>query len=110
MSGTGDLLGDGPGVAGHGGRVLVDLVEEQPQGAGDGAGGGLVEGDGDGGGGVGDGSGEAADYGLAGDGAVFVVVAQVGVEVVRGPVLGVVGRGPPGHLQGAVAGAPGRAR
>jgi hypothetical protein len=40
MSGTGDLVGDGPGVAGHGGRVLVDLVEEQPQGAGDGAGGG----------------------------------------------------------------------
>src|SRR5258706_8324632 len=105
MSGTGDLVGDGPGVAGHGGRVVVDLVEEQPQGAADGAGGGLVEGDGDGGGGVGDGSGEAADYGLAGDGAVFVVVAQVGVEVVREPVLGVVGEEPQDHLQGAVAGA-----
>src|SRR5712692_162180 len=100
MSGTGDLVGDGPGVAGHGGRVVVDLVEELPQGAADGAGGGLVEGDG-----VGDGSGEAADYGLAGDGAVFVVVAQVGVEVVRDPVLGVVGEEPQDHLQGAVAGA-----
>src|SRR5712672_2764746 len=102
MSGTGDLVGDGPGVAGHGGRVLVDLVEEQPQGAGDGAGGGLVEGDGDGGGGVGDGSGEAADYGLAGDGAVFVVVSQVGVEVVREPVLGVMGEESQDHLQGGV--------
>src|SRR5216683_2813891 len=92
MSGTGDLVGDGPGVAGHGGRVVVDLVEELPQGAADGAGGGLVEGDGDGGGGV-------------GDGAVFVVVSQVGVEVVREPVLGVVGEEPQDHLQGAVAGA-----
>src|SRR5258706_4741776 len=105
MSGTGDLVGDGPGVAGDGGRVLVGLVEEQPEGAGDSAGGGLVGGDGEGGGGVGDGTGEAADYGLAGDGAVFVVVAQVGVEVVREPVLGVVGEEPQDHLQGAVAGA-----
>ena len=47
------------------------------------AGGGLLEGDGDRGGGAGDGAGQAADDGLAGDGAVFVVVAQVGVEVAR---------------------------
>jgi hypothetical protein len=32
---------------------------------------------------AGDGAGEAADDGFAGDGAVFVVVAQVGVEVAR---------------------------
>src|SRR5260221_14181317 len=100
MSGTGDLVGDGPGVAGHGGRVLVDLVEEQPQGAADGAGGGLVEGDGDGGGGVGDGSGEAADYGLAGGGAGFVVVAQVGVGGGAEPVLGVMGEEARDHLRG----------
>src|ERR1022692_4325853 len=59
----GDLVGDGAGVAGHGGR------------------GGLLEGDGDRGGGEGDGSGQAADDGLAGDGAVFVVVTQVVVEL-----------------------------
>src|ERR1039457_2232822 len=34
----GDLVGDGAGVAGHGGRVGVDLVEEQFQGAGAGRG------------------------------------------------------------------------
>src|ERR1019366_1769521 len=91
MSGAGgELVGDGAGVAGHGGRGVVDLVEEQPQGLGDGGGAGVVEGDGDRGGGVGDGSGEAPDDGLAGDGAVFVVVLQVGVEVNRESVLGVV--------------------
>ena len=31
----GDLVGDGAGVAGHGGRGGVDLVDEQGQGAGD---------------------------------------------------------------------------
>ena len=31
----GDLVGDGAGVAGHGGRCGVDLVDEQGQGAGD---------------------------------------------------------------------------
>src|SRR5258706_14871738 len=98
MSGTGDLVGDGPGVAGHGGRVLVDLVEEQPQGAGDGAGGGLVEGDGDGGGGVGDGCGEAADYGLAGGGAGFTVVSQVRGAGVREAVCGVMGGESEEHL------------
>ena len=72
----GDLVGDGAGVAGHGGRVRVDLVEEQFQGAGDAGRGGLLEGDGDRGGGEGDGAGEAADDGLAGDGAVFVVVTR----------------------------------
>src|ERR1039458_8362136 len=76
----GDLVGDGAGVAGHGGRVGVDLVEEQFQGAGDAGRGGLLEGDGDRGGGEGDGSGQAADDGLAGDGAVFVVVTQVRSE------------------------------
>src|ERR1019366_427306 len=50
MSGAGgELVGDGPGVAGHVRRVLVDLVEEEPQCAGDGAGAGGLEGDGDGG-------------------------------------------------------------
>jgi hypothetical protein len=31
----GQLVGDGPGVAGHGGRGGVDLVDQQRQGAGD---------------------------------------------------------------------------
>ena len=39
--------------------------------------------DGDRGGGPGDGAGQAADDGLAGDGAVLVVVTEVGVEVAR---------------------------
>src|ERR1035441_8694222 len=78
-----ELVGDGTGVAVYGGRVRVDLVEEQFQGAGDAGRGGALEGDGDCGGGVGDGAGQAADDGLAGDGAVFVVVAEVGVEVAR---------------------------
>src|SRR6266852_5722120 len=111
MSGAGELVGDGPAVAGHGGRVLVDLVEEEPQGAGDGPGAGLVEGDGDGVRGAGDDTREAADDGLAGDGAVFVVVAEVGVEAVREPVLGVVREEPQDHLQGpalrALDGTPG---
>src|ERR1035441_4923499 len=81
ISVRGDLVGDGAGVAGHGGRVGVDLVEEQFQGAGDAGRGGLLEGDGDRGGGEGDGAGQAADDGLAGDGAVFVVVTQVVVEL-----------------------------
>ena len=55
--------------------------------------------------GVGDGPGQAADDGLAGDGAVFVVIAQVGVEVARQPVLGVVREQPQHHLQAAAAGA-----
>jgi hypothetical protein len=29
----GELVGDGPGVAGQSGRVVVDLVEEELQGA-----------------------------------------------------------------------------
>ena len=78
-----ELVGDGAGVAGNGGRGGVDFVEEQGQGAGDAGCAGPLEGDGDRGGGAGDGAGEAADDGFAGDGAVFVVVAQVGVEVVR---------------------------
>ena len=53
--------------------------------------------------GVGDGPGQAADDGLAGDGAVFVVVAEVGVEVARQPVLGVVREQPQHHLQAAAA-------
>src|SRR5712692_6439429 len=64
----GELVGDGAGVARHGGRGGVDLVDEQGQGAGDAGGAGLFEPDGDGVGGPGDGAG-------------FVVVAQVGVEV-----------------------------
>src|SRR5258708_15250411 len=77
----GELVGDGAGVARHGGRGCVDLVDEQGQGAGDAGGAGLFEPDGDVVGGPGDGAGQAADDGFAGDGAVFVVVAQVGVEV-----------------------------
>src|ERR1019366_48658 len=86
----GEVVGDGPAVAGHGGRGGVDLVDEQGEGAGDAAGAGLVELDGDRGGGPGDGAGQAADDGLAGDGPVLVVVAEVGVEVAGEPVLGVV--------------------
>src|ERR1039457_6119458 len=100
MSGAGELVGDGADVAGHVRRGGGDLVEEEPQGLGGGGGAGLVEGDGDRGCGGGDGSGEAADDGLAGDGAVFVVVAQVGVEVAGQPVLGVVREEPQDHLQG----------
>src|ERR1039457_5699158 len=98
MSGASELVGDGAGVAGHVRRVVVDLVEEVPQGLGDGGGAGVVENDRGRG-------GEAADYGLAGDGAVFVVVAQVGVEVAGQPVLGVVREEPQDHLQGSAAGA-----
>src|ERR1035441_9650949 len=47
----GDLVGDGAGVAGHGGRVRVDLVEQEVQGAGDALRGGPLGGDGDRGGG-----------------------------------------------------------
>ena len=55
----------------------------QVDAAGDAGGAGSFELDGDRGERVGDGAGQAADDGLAGDGAVFVVVSQVGVEVVR---------------------------
>src|SRR5713226_1092875 len=77
----GQLVGDGPLVAGQAGRGGVDLVDEQGQGAGDAGRAGRLQGDGDRGGGAGDGAGQAADDGLAGDGAVFVVVAQVDVEL-----------------------------
>ena len=69
-----------PGMAG--GVALISSMS-RAEGAGDAGGAGLFEGDGDRGGGPGDGAGEAADEGFAGDGAVFVVVAQVGVELVR---------------------------
>jgi len=52
-------------------------------------------------GGEGDEAGGAADDGFAGDGAVLVVVAQVGVELVRQPVPGVVREQPQHHLQAA---------
>ena len=78
-----EVVGDGAVVAWHGGRGGVDLLDEQRQGAGDAGGAGLLEVDGDRGGGPGDGAGQAADDALAGRGAVFVVVAQVGVELVR---------------------------
>ena len=79
----GDLVGDGAVIAGHSGRGGVDLLDEQGKDAGDAGGAGLFELDGDRGGGAGDGAGQAADDALAGDGAVFVFVAQVGVELVR---------------------------
>ena len=43
----GQLVGDGPGVAGQAGRGCVDLVDEQGQGAGDAGRVGLLEFDGD---------------------------------------------------------------
>jgi hypothetical protein len=65
-------------VSGEAGRGLVDFVEEA-QGPGDAGWVGLLEVDGDRVGGVGDDPGQAADDRLAGDRAVFVVVAQVGL-------------------------------
>ena len=55
---AGELVGDGPLVAGHGGRVVVDLLDEHREGAGDAGCAGLLEGDGDRAGGAGDGAGE----------------------------------------------------
>jgi hypothetical protein len=49
--------------------------------------------------GVGEGPGEPADDRLAGDGPVFVVIAQVGVEVAGEPVPGVVCEEAQHHLQ-----------
>ena len=65
-------------VAGDGGWSLVEVTQEVGQGSGDVGLVGSFEGDGDGGGGVGDGAAEPSDDGFAGDGAVFVVVAEVG--------------------------------
>src|SRR5260370_31219781 len=74
----GQLVGDGPGVAGHGGRGGVDLVDEQGQGAGDAGGAGPLELDGDGLRGAGGGPGPAAGGGLGGGGAGFFVGARGG--------------------------------
>jgi hypothetical protein len=59
---------------------------------------GSFEGDGDGDGAVGDGAAEPSQDGFAGDGAVFVVVTQVGVQGVGQVVLGVGGQQPQGQL------------
>jgi hypothetical protein len=48
-------------------------------------------------GGEADDAGQAADDGLAGDSAVFVVAAQVGVQAAGEPVLGVAGEQPEHH-------------
>ena len=64
-----------------------------------------LEGDGDRGGAYVMVPAQAADDGLAGDGAVLVVVAQLGVEVDREPVLGVLGQQSQDHLQAAPPGA-----
>ena len=101
----GEAVGDGAGVAGHDGRGVVDLVDEHCEGAGDAGRAGPVEVDCDRCGCVGDGAGQAADDGFAGDRAVFVVVAQVAVELAGQPVLGVVREQPRDHLQAAAAGA-----
>src|SRR5260370_666405 len=77
----GEPVGDGPGVAGHDRGFVVDLLDEHRQGAGDAGRGGPVELDGDRGASVGDGSGQPADDGLPGDGAVLIIVAEVGVEL-----------------------------
>lgn len=98
------MVGDGAVVAGDGGWGLVEVVQEVGQGSGDVGLVGSFEGDGDGGGGVGDGAGESSDDGFAGDGAVFVVVAQVGVQGVGEVVFGVGGQQPQGQLQAAAAG------
>src|SRR5512142_2559965 len=83
--GRGELVGDGPGVAGHAGRGGVDLVEEQGEGAGDPGRGRGVEGHGDHAGGAGDGAAEVEQG--ASDGPVLVAVAQVVVDPVAEPVL-----------------------
>src|SRR6266568_7054245 len=98
-----ELVGDGPGVAGHAGRGCVDLLGEQGEGAGDPWRCGWVEGDGDGAGRAGDGAAEVEQ--VAGDGPVFVVVAQVVVEAVAEPVPGGGGEQPQDCLQGAAPGA-----
>ncbi|HYB15321.1 MAG TPA: hypothetical protein VEF71_07605, partial [Streptosporangiaceae bacterium] len=83
------------------GYFLSLLSHEVRRKAGDAWAAGCFEGDGDGGGGEADDTCQAADDGLAGDGAVLVVVAQVGVEAAGEPVLGVAGEQPQHHLQGA---------
>jgi len=92
-------------VAGDGGWGLVEVVQELGQGLGEVGSAGSFEGDGDGGGGVGDGAAESSEDGFAGDGAVFVVVTQVGVQGVGEVVLGVGGQQAQGQLQAAAAGA-----
>src|ERR1035437_10759243 len=73
-----DAVGDGPVVAGDGGRGVVDLVDEQGEGAGDAGLAWRVEGGGDRGGGEGDYAGQAGEDAFPGGGAGFVGVAQVG--------------------------------
>src|SRR5437867_2493943 len=101
-SGSGELVGQRPGVAGQVGGVGVEFVQELGQGPVDPGGVVAVQGDGDRLGGVGD------DPGLvhqgAGDRPVFVGVAQVDVEVVGQPGVGVVGQQPQGHDQAAAVG------
>jgi hypothetical protein len=93
-----------PGMADGSGRWLISSMSRVRARAMRGLG-GSFEGDGDGGGGEVDDAGQAADDGLAGDGAVFVIVAQVGVQPVGEPVLGVVREQPEYHLQAAPPGA-----
>jgi hypothetical protein len=81
---------------------VVDLVEEVGEGSGEAWCGGWVEFDVDGGGVVGDGAGEVEE--VAGGGAVFVGVLEVGVEVVGEPVFGVGGEQAEDHLQAAAVG------
>ena len=96
-----ELVGDGPGVAGHAGRGCVDLLDEQAEGAGDPGRGRGVEGHGDHAGRAGDRAAEVEQ--VAGDGPVLVGIAQVVVEPVAEPVLGGGGEQPQHHLQGAAA-------
>src|ERR1035441_1414227 len=93
-----DAVGDGPVVAGDGGRGVVDLVDEQGEGAGDAGVSWRFGGEVDGGGGEGNCAGQPADDAFPGEGAVFVVVAQVGVELPGQPMLGVAGEQPQDHL------------
>src|SRR6266511_2427866 len=98
-----DGVGDGAGVAGDVWRGVVDLVAEEGEGSGEAWCGGLVEFDVDVAAVVGDGAAEVEE--VAGGGAVFVGVLEVGVEVVGEPVFGVGGEQAEDHLQAAAGGA-----
>ena len=81
---------------------MVEFFGEVGEGFGEAGVGWWLEGDFDVGGGVGDGSGEVEE--VAGVGAVFVGVFEVGVEVVGEEEFTVVGQEAQDHLEGASIG------
>ncbi len=85
-----DLVADRSAVAGELGWIVVDLVDQEVQGAGDAGGVRRVDRDGDPGWGVVDLSGLVQE--VAGDRAVFVGVSEVGVDRAGEVKLGVVGQ------------------